>query len=250
MVMLTNIFDGKAKPRIVYLDKELKNAMYIDFIKVIDYTDSTIVFQEIENFAGYYSYEWFNTENFVLKAKSDTAYLTSKIQKGQLGFDKFTTGYMPQKGEEVLIVINKENQVSLFANLKNSVFRFWSPFFTRSTALFYFKEPALKLENKDGITDRLGEYETCWGGCLLSKSELLTYAHKENSKVYRGKTVMDSGKALFIWEISGSEAFYLKDIDVWEKEYLNKTLTIKGILIQFVEGKSMILDWEIIKIEE
>lgn len=35
-----------------------------------------------------------------------------------------------------------------------------------------------------------------------------------------------------------------------EEKYLNKTITVRGTLVQFVEGKSMLLNWKILKVDK
>ena len=256
VVLLFSIFcisnKSMAKPRTVFLDKELKEAIYFDYVEVIDYTDTSLLFREVEGHDGFYSPAWLRTQNFTLNARHQAVVLSAKTHSGQgfnKGFDKFTTGYWPQKGEKVLIVINKENRVSLFARKIADKYRFWSPFVTGSIALFYYKAPALKLKDHHGLSDNSGDYRSCWDGCLLPVKKLLTYARQSTTSAFKGRAQMQKGQALFIPEFADSESFFLKGLKKWEKNYLNKTLTVEGILVQFVEGKSMILDWKIIEIE-
>jgi hypothetical protein len=251
LLILFMVCKGHAKPRTVYLDKELKGAMYFDYVEVLNYTDSTIIFKEIDGFQSYNSNDWFDSDNFKLSARNDTVLYAAKLKGGlnDLDVKKYTTGYLPKKGEKILIVINKENQVSLFANLEDGTYRFWSPYYTGSSALFCFNEPATKLKEKNGLTEKLGDYETCWDGCLLSSNELLSYGYKNEIKTFKGTAQMNGGRALFICEFAYSEPYFLNGIENWEEKYLDKTITVKGILVQFVEGKSMILNWEILKTE-
>jgi hypothetical protein len=253
LAILLAVFNVDAKPRSIDLAKELKEAMYFDYVEISGYTDSTILYTAIDGYDGYYSSEWFETENFRLKARKESFFYTSKFYQNKsvsTDDDKYTTGYSPIIGEKTLIVINNQNQVSLFANLDNGIYQFWSPFITGSIALFSFEKPAYQLENSDGIGKTSEGNQTCWDGCLLSKKDLLTYAHQNQIRTLTGRTQMNNGNALFVWELGDSEAFYFEGIDQWEEKYLNKKINVKGILVQFIEGKSMLLDWEIIKVEE
>lgn len=154
LVLVTTVLN--AKPRSVYLDKELKEASLTEYVEILNYTDTTIVFKTIDG-------------NKILTAKTRGA-----IIQGQQ-FDKHTTGYWPPKGEKVLIVVGQSGFVSLFADKQKDSYRFWSPGFTGSTAMFYFKKPATKLPDNRGLDNSKGEYQTCWDGCLLPIDKLKTY---------------------------------------------------------------------------
>jgi hypothetical protein len=152
-VVITSITGFYAKPRSVYLDKELSSASMVEYVEITNYTDSTIEFVTLDS-------------NQVMTAKSNGA-----VTQGEL-FDKHTTGYWPIKGDQVLIVVGPSGYVSLFATIQNDHYRFWSPGFTGSTALFHFKKPAMKLIENDGLQNINSEYQTCWDGCLLPVNEL------------------------------------------------------------------------------
>ncbi len=150
------------KPRSVYLDKELSNALLVEYVEITNYTDSTIEFVTLDS-------------NQVMTAKSNGA-----VAQGEL-FDSHTTGYWPKKGDQVLIVVGQSGYVSLFAAIQNDHYRFWSPGFTGSTALFYFKEPAVKLTDNEGIENSNSTYQTCWDGCLLPLDALNTFTDEKYS---------------------------------------------------------------------
>jgi hypothetical protein len=148
-----------AKPRSVYLDKELKEALLTEYVEIVNYTDTTIIFKTIDS-------------NKVLTAK-----IRGAVVQGQK-FDKHTTGYWPVQGDKVLIVVGQNGYISLFAHKQDNNYRFWSPEFTGSTAMFYFKKPAIKLQDNKGLENNKGEYDTCWDGCLLPIDNLKTYGRE------------------------------------------------------------------------
>ncbi len=238
-----------AKPRTVYLDKELKEALYTDYVEIVGYTDSTISFKEVANYEGFYSFDWMLDTNHIYRLFNPAGIFTARTNsenKFAAHFAKGVTGHWPAKGEEVLIVLAKSGYASLFAYKQGDEYRFWSPAETGSEALFCFTKPASKLEGGEGLTDSVGvgSYETCWSGCLLPVNKLTTYGRLRTT--FTGVTMVSDGRALFVSDFSDDIAFQLDGIDTWDKKYLDKRITVEGILVQFVEGKSVIKDWKII----
>jgi hypothetical protein len=214
-----------AKPRTVFLDKELQEATLIEFVEIISYSDSAIIFRTIIG----------------------DRTITSKIGRGVIKAhqgDKFKTGYWPVIGEKVLVIVGQNDFISLFANKIGENYRFWSPYYTGSVALFCFKSPATKLPDQTGIKENLRGYETCWDGCILPSNKLNTF--KKESEIYSGRAVMNKGKAAFIWDFADSEIYYLDSLTKWEEKYINKRITIEGKLVQ-VNEKSIIKNWKIIE---
>lgn len=71
----------------------------------------------------------------------------------------------------------------------------------------------------------------------------------DNKWIFSGSATMENGEAQFIWDNADSEVFYLDGVSSWDTIYLNKKITVEGILIQFVDGKSVIKDWKIIGVK-
>lgn len=70
---------------------------------------------------------------------------------------------------------------------------------------------------------------------------------KREKYVYTGSTKNIDGQAAFIWDFADSEAFYLHDQEPWSEAELNKKISIEGVLVQFIDGKSMLMSWRIIE---
>ena len=64
-----------------------------------------------------------------------------------------------------------------------------------------------------------------------------------------GTAVNINGKPAFIYDYAKSEAYYLDGLENWDAQYLNNKITIEGILIQFIDGKSVIKDWKILEVK-
>ena len=47
-----------------------------------------------------------------------------------------SNGYWPKFGDTCLVVINKENRISLFAKIENKIYTFWDPYFNTSWTSF------------------------------------------------------------------------------------------------------------------
>ena len=146
-----------AKPRLVYLDRELNESKLIKYVEILDYTDTSIIFKIIGS-------------SKILAAKNT-------FQGPIIGFTvkKYKTAYWPSKGEKVLIVIDKNNYVSLFAIIIGSNYLFWSPRQTMSTALFYFKKPAFKnpdIKEQASRPEHHPEYDACWENCFFPMDKL------------------------------------------------------------------------------
>ncbi|MFH2096805.1 MAG: hypothetical protein ABIJ16_13940 [Bacteroidota bacterium] len=82
---------------------------------------------------------------------------------------------------------------------------------------------------------------------LISKID--TEALAGNRRTFTGTALVSDGNPLFIWDFADSEAFYLEGLESWDEKYLDKKITLEGVLIQHIEGKSVIQDWKILKSE-
>ncbi|PKP03153.1 MAG: hypothetical protein CVU11_09315 [Bacteroidetes bacterium HGW-Bacteroidetes-6] len=87
-------------------------------------------------------------------------------------------------------------------------------------------------------------------GTVSNQNEiwLITDIYKVSKRsTFVGTAAMNDGQAMFIYDFALSEAFYLDGLTSWDNKYLNKKITIEGVLIQFIDGKSVIKDWKIIE---
>lgn len=92
------------------------------------------------------------------------------------------------------------------------------------------------------ITGTVSKQNEIW---LITKIDKLTKANERS--IYVGTATMIDGKAMFICDFALSEAYYLEGLKSWDKKYLNKKITVEGVLNQFIDGKSVIKDWKIIE---
>ena len=219
-----------AKPRFVQLEKELKNAKFIGLVIVDGYdNNSNILFHFIED--------------------SDTIKIAFVNYKGPDGY-KFHnpdtnhwTGDFPFKKDTVLIVIDTSNKVSLFARKLMTDYRFWSPYFTGSLALFEFSSPATKLATEKGL-ENFGKLNSCWDGCLLPINQLFIASGRPFH--HTGTAVMANGKAAFASDFADSSLFYLEGLDKWDEKYLNKRIKISGELLT-ENNRTFFKNWKIIE---
>jgi len=64
---------------------------------------------------------------------------------------------------------------------------------------------------------------------------------------YTGYTANLNGEAAFIWDFADSEIYYLYNAKPWTETELNKKITVSAVLVQFIEGRSVLKNWEIIE---
>ncbi len=112
-----------ANPITLDIDKELKAARTIAIGTIESYTDTSLFFRMSD------------TDN--------TKFFTAKLKPYRKSFiETEKTGGIPHVNSSVLIVIDSNNFVSLFAKvmLENSQFIFWSPVYNGSECLFIFND--------------------------------------------------------------------------------------------------------------
>jgi hypothetical protein len=154
MMLFTASF-ASSKPRTVDLEKEITGSSIIVYAEVMEYTDTAVVFKTA-------------TTQTLISAKT-----RGKITPTVLTGDKYLTASWPFIGGKVLVVVNNVGYISLFAKRIENNYRFWSPAFTGSLALFRFKQPASCLADGQGIDqDENATMLTCWDGCLLPINEI------------------------------------------------------------------------------
>ncbi len=104
-----------------------------------------------------------------------------------------------------------------------------------------------KINNKPylpSITGTISKLNEVW---LIKKIENITSINER--RIFMGSAIISNGKSVFIWDFSDSQAFYLDGLESWDLKYLNKKITIEGILIKYIDGVytvPVIKDWKIL----
>jgi hypothetical protein len=83
---------------------------------------------------------------------------------------------------------------------------------------------------------------------LIAKIENLT--QNKQRRTFTGTAGVSDGKPIFIWDFADSQAFYLDGLSSWDPKYLNKKITVEGILKEYIDGVysgPVIYDWKIIE---
>lgn len=65
--------------------------------------------------------------------------------------------------------------------------------------------------------------------------------------LYTGHTANINGEAAFVSDLADSEAYYLYNAKAWAETELNKKIRINAVLVQFIDGKSVLKNWEILE---
>jgi hypothetical protein len=155
-----------ARPRGVLLDDELRYAKFV----------GTVVIDNYDGKGGIYFHST-DYKDTISKAFGNFYGTDGLIWSNPVKTELTTC--TPFKKDTVLIVIDTNNRVSLFAKILADKYRFWSPYFTGSLALFRFSYPAEILDKSLEVKE-LGQangktYLACWDGCYLKKEYLKSF---------------------------------------------------------------------------
>ena len=151
-----------AEPRGVDLRAELQSARLVAEVEIEEYTPEGLLFRLQDNPRKPLSARYWGAD--------DSKWVPEVA--ATLDFNQvILTGEWPPRGSNVLIVVDADNIVSLFAWQKGPDYRFWSPWMTGSLAGFTCEPPARPLPGQaDGF---MGQHRG-WDGCLLPVAELET----------------------------------------------------------------------------
>jgi hypothetical protein len=151
----------KAKPRSVDLKEELRLATIITPAKIVSYDQNLLRFQPIGNTAilsaRYSTDPTWNPSRFVHSEWPPTSEKTT------------LSAEWPPVGAEVLVVVDKDNVISLFAWSLDDDYRFWSPMKTGSVAVFNCKPLGVAFDLLSKDNPDIG-----WDGCLVKKTKVTT----------------------------------------------------------------------------
>ena len=153
-----------AEPRGVDLGAELQSAQLVEDVEIVEYTPEGLTFwlqgasdknpTRLARYWGAGDSKWVPNVAATLDFNQD-----------------ILTGEWPPKGSRVLIVVDADNVISLFAWKKGSDYRFWSPWMTGSVAGFTCEPPARPLPKQ---ADSVMGPNRGWDGCLVRAAELAT----------------------------------------------------------------------------
>lgn len=114
-----------------------------------------------------------------------------------------------------------------------------------SLITFYNTKKINSLPYLPPINGTVSKRNEIW---LISKMEKVT--QRNERRTFVGRAIISNDIPMFVWEFSDSEAFYIEGLENWDDKYLNKTITIEGILTYYIDGLysgQVIKDWEIIE---
>lgn len=161
---------ANAKVRSIDIKSTLDSAKVIQMVTIFEYADSLM----------YYGYIG-SSDTLSINCKVRTLTETFRIDFIKNGIMRETdlAGKWPKIGDTTLIVINENDEVELFANLKNSLYRFWDPKsmpFAYSVFLVKNERPFVQLEKcQDELNkfDRYySDYWTCTDGCYAIEYDI------------------------------------------------------------------------------
>ena len=153
-----------AESRGVDLKAELQSARLVAEVEIEEYTPEGLRFR----------LQGSSDKNPALSARywgADNSKWVPEVA-ATLDFNQnILTGEWPPRGSKVLIVVDADNVISLFAWKRGADYRFWSPWMTGSLAGFTCEPPARPLPKQ--ADDFMGPNRG-WDGCLVPVAELET----------------------------------------------------------------------------
>lgn len=155
-----------AGPRGVDLRAELQSAQLVEDVEIEEYTPEGLIFRIQDNPRKPLSARYWGAGDS--KWVPDVA--------AALNFNQdILTGEWPPRGSKVLIVVDADNVISLFAWKQDSDYRFWSPWMTGSVASFICELPARPLAGRRPGREGFSAHPNrSWDGCLVPVAELAT----------------------------------------------------------------------------
>jgi len=158
-----------AEPRGVDLKAELQSAQLVEDVEILDYTpeglrfrlQDTLVVEGIRRAEPLTARYW---------GADDSKWVPNVAATLDFNQD-ILTGEWPPRGSKVLIVVDADNVISLFAWKRGANYRFWSPWMTESVAGFTCEPPARPLPKQ---ADNFMGPNRGWDGCLVPVAELAT----------------------------------------------------------------------------
>ncbi|MFM2388303.1 MAG: hypothetical protein RL660_3060 [Bacteroidota bacterium] len=206
-----------AKPRFVDIDAELKNASTIEFCKIIDYTDSNIVYEK--DFLK-------TTGNIVETKRVKSIAKLSSYEKSFIGI--MVTGGIPKINENCLIVIDTSGFVSLFGKKINENIIFWSPIYTGSACLIKHSELFTTYEKYNDV-DSNKDLLLTWTSVKISFDDFnKNFKHRI---IECGSALFKEKKVLFIPDLVDGRAYEIenaKEFDIKDKS----NFCIEGDLLE------------------
>lgn len=158
LALTTGLF---SKSREVDLTDELRNASFKGLVRIENYKGNMVLFRPVDNL-----------DTLMTATTGDTE---PRVEEKAIPSRKMLTGRWASIGDQVLIVIDRNGNVSLFAFDIGDDYRFWNPYNMFDGTLFRFSPPARKLDDKQFDSKIDGE---SFDGCLLRKSLISHYDRK------------------------------------------------------------------------
>jgi len=165
-ILLTSL-TVNAKVIVIDIKQYLQDAKTIRTIIVLAYKDSTM-FYRFQNSK--------DTLSISCRTKQYSEPFRKTLIDKKVMLKTDLAGKWPTIGQKILIVINKNNRVSLFAIKIGDDYRFWDPNsvpFANSIFSIPKERPYKPLENcKNSGRSENANYWTCTDGCLLIAFDL------------------------------------------------------------------------------
>lgn len=135
-----------AYPEVVLLTEEIVAASAVTVVQIESYAYGHVICKDLESGL-----------RLGIKCSEHSSWIPPFFVTN---LEPIGTGIWPAVGSEVLVVADSGNVVSVFARREDGAWRFWSPDFTESEALFECPSSARCVEGS-------WRFHFCFEGCLV-----------------------------------------------------------------------------------
>lgn len=146
----------EAEPRYVDLLAELKSSRIVAPCRITSYDKDGLHCELSREPRSKFVFKYSDDPKWMPHISTDSSSVGTEI--------------WPPVNASVVVVVGKDNIVSLFALAQNAMWRFWSPVMTGSTAIFECRPPSSVIKLVHGQKD--SEKYKSWDGCMLSSQDL------------------------------------------------------------------------------
>ncbi len=161
-LVLISTYNAQAKVRLIHIDQSLNRAKSIKKIFIIGYNDSMMLYKLLNSN---------DTLRIYCQTKKESESFREILMVRKLITKTDLTGKWPNIGQQVLIVVDSINEVSLFAIKSGNNYRFWDPSstpYSNSVFIIPKEKPYKPLEIcTDWDPDKNDNYWRCTDGCLV-----------------------------------------------------------------------------------
>lgn len=162
------------RPRFINLNKEIKSSNFVGLVEIMEYLVYKDNTGESDNYKNIKSVKMriISNDSLILANTKKSEYILSLLLFVDYSQKYSYTGFWPNTGDTVLVVIDSLDIVSTFGVNEGEYYRIWSPYETGSSAIFDLSSDIHTLPGEGMCSLSASGTMRCWDGCLVRKKYL------------------------------------------------------------------------------